>query len=141
MSTSALEKGMRVVVTGGQTAPLGLTGTVFWLGENQWERMRAGVRGDDGETWWLDPSHLEPSGAPAPTPSMNLCAPEKGDVVRWKTRDGAMTGVVFWQGPDKFGDGTRLGVRGNDGETHWLNAAWVEVVESLDDVGRTRAAS
>lgn len=38
------------------------------------------------------------------------------------------TGEVFWKGKNKWGDGLRLGIRGDDGETYW--AADSEVQKS-----------
>jgi hypothetical protein len=46
-----------------------------------------------------------------------------------------VTGTVFWTGPDQYGDGLRLGVRGDDGETHWLNAEHVDKLDASDDPG------
>jgi len=30
------------------------------------------------------------------------------------------TGVIFWIGDNKYGDGKRIGLEGDDGETYWL---------------------
>ncbi|MBH25113.1 MAG: hypothetical protein CMH57_11790 [Myxococcales bacterium] len=39
-------------------------------------------------------------------------------------------GTVFWSGPDKYNDGeTRLGVKGNDGETYWVSANDVQATD------------
>lgn len=124
MSERSWERGERVHVVGGPAAAIGLTGTVFRLGE---ERVRVGVRSDEGEIWWVEPRHLAPSDSPAPW-SSSLCPPEKGDVVRWRDADGARFGTVFWVGTSRGEDGARLGVIDTDGESWWLNAAWVEVV-------------
>ena len=32
-------------------------------------------------------------------------------------------GEIFWIGPNKFGPGTRYGLRGDDGRTHWVDEA------------------
>ena len=50
-----------------------------------------------------------------------------------------MTGTVFWTGPDQYSDGLRIGVRGDDGQTHWLNAEHVEALEPGDDPGPAEA--
>ena len=46
-------------------------------------------------------------------------------------QDEGVTGVVFWSGPSKYGDGTRLGIKTDEGVTHWVNATDAQkVVES-----------
>jgi hypothetical protein len=47
----------------------------------------------------------------------------KGMKVRWKTSRHDGTGVAFWIGKNKFGDGMRVGVKDDEtGETVWANA-------------------
>lgn len=36
------------------------------------------------------------------------------------------TGTVFWTGPSRYGEGLRLGVRGDDGATWWVDEGNVE---------------
>lgn len=46
----------------------------------------------------------------------------KGDrVLVTDSANHGKTGQVFWEGPNKFGPGRRYGVRGDDGETYWVN--------------------
>jgi hypothetical protein len=40
-----------------------------------------------------------------------------------------VTGTIFWSGKDKYKGGKRFGVRGDDGETHWVGE---QLVESTD---------
>ena len=53
-------KGKRVEVVKGRKVPIGVKGEVFWVGEgrsyNRWDKpgLRLGVRGDNGETYWID---------------------------------------------------------------------------------------
>ncbi len=48
---------------------------------------------------------------------------QKGTRVRIvKGRKGkGQTGTMFWEGPNKWGEGTRIGIQGDDGETYWIN--------------------
>ncbi len=46
---------------------------------------------------------------------------KKGDRVKIVEGKGSgHHGEVFWTGPNKWGPGLRLGVRGDDGETYWV---------------------
>ena len=49
-------------------------------------------------------------------------------VTKGKKSVGA-TGTVFWIGDNKFGEGKRLGIEGDDGETHWIPMEYVEATE------------
>ncbi|MBT3220611.1 MAG: hypothetical protein HN348_16115, partial [Proteobacteria bacterium] len=53
---------------------------------------------------------------------------DKGTRVRIvKGRNGIdQTGTVFWEGPNKFGSGTRLGIEGDNGQTYWIPTDNVE---------------
>jgi hypothetical protein len=43
--------------------------------------------------------------------------------VSYTTNQGSGTGVAFWIGNNKFGDGLRVGVKDDEsGETVWANA-------------------
>lgn len=39
-------------------------------------------------------------------------------------------GVVFWMGDNKYGPGMRVGFTDAAGNTHWINASYVEVVSA-----------
>ena len=48
-----IDKGTRVTIIGGRRGK-GQSGSVFWTGKNKWgDGDRLGVRGDDGETYWV----------------------------------------------------------------------------------------
>lgn len=116
----AFRKGDRVKVIGGKKS-LGVTGTIFWVGENKYgEGQRFGIRGDDGETHWVAEELCEATRETMEVPE----GPEigKGDRVQWGEGDDLLEGTVFWLGPNKFGPGTRIGVKDDDGETHWLDS-------------------
>ena len=56
---------------------------------------------------------------------------KKGSRVRIKT--GPQTGVmgsIFWTGKDKYRGGMRFGIRGDDGETHWVSESDVEPTDA-----------
>jgi len=56
----------------------------------------------------------------------------KGDrvrVVRGRKSMG-VDGTVFWEGPNKYGEGTRLGLKDADGETHWVPSENVELLDT-----------
>jgi hypothetical protein len=68
----------------------------------------------------------EPSGAEESTESDAL---GKGSRVRVTSgKDEGVEGRVFWFGDSKFGPGKRVGIKGDDGETYWLDADDVEVI-------------
>lgn len=125
-----MEKGTRVVVIGGRKAK-GVTGTVFWTGPDQYsDGLRVGVRGDDGETYWLRAEQVEALEADDDAgPAANAEIFEKGDRVSWEAEGEALEGEVFWIGENKFGPGQRLGVRDAGGEAHWLDAVRATRIE------------
>lgn len=53
---------------------------------------------------------------------------QKGDRVKVvkgrKAKD--VVGTIFWLGDNKFGEGKRLGIEGDDGETYWVPEEYVE---------------
>lgn len=55
---------------------------------------------------------------------------DKGTRVRIvKGRNGVnQAGTVFWEGPNKYGSGTRLGIEGDDGQTYWIATEYVEEI-------------
>jgi hypothetical protein len=124
----ALDKGDRVKVIGGRKSK-GVTGTIFWVGENNYgEGQRFGIRGDDGETHWVPEEHCEASDERMEVPE----GPElgKGDRVQWGDADALAEGVVFWLGPNKYGPGTRVGVKDDAGETHWYDSRQLTKLDS-----------
>lgn len=62
--------------------------------------------------------------APAPAPAAGgALAFAKGSKVQWKAGRNTGTGVAFWIGKNKFGDGMRVGIKDDEtGETVWANA-------------------
>ncbi len=129
------DKGDRVAVTGGKKG-LGVRGSVFWIGENKWgPGLRYGVKGDDGETYWLDDAKLgAEKDAPPPPAGAEPKGPveefDKGDRVRIRGGAGkGALGAVFWIGENKYGPGRRYGVKGDDEETYWLDQTQVERTE------------
>ena len=130
-----VEKGMRVKINKG---PGRLReGVVFWIGERNGE-WRVGLRTDDDETLWANRADVrrlstdkppdsgpvkktatkaEPDDEPAPLSFA------KGAHVRWKKGRNQGTGIAFWIGKNKFGDGMRVGVKDDEtGETVWADA-------------------
>lgn len=125
-----MEKGTRVVVVGGRSSK-GVTGTVFWTGPDRYgDGLRVGVRGDDGETHWLSAEHVEKLEAGADPGAAEAPEVDKGARVSFKVQGEPTEGEVFWIGENKFGPGQRLGVRDDDGETHWVDAVQVKVLEA-----------
>ncbi len=45
-----------------------------------------------------------------------------------------ITGTIFWSGKDKYNGGKRFGVRGDDGETHWVGESIVEATDAPEPV-------
>ena len=114
-------KGDRIRITQGPAE--GVTGTIFWKGENKYgPGERYGVRGDDGETHWIDGASVEATDAAVPEgPTF-----ERGDRVKFRVQGQEGTGTVFWTGQNRHGPGQRLGVNpdGADGrdDALWLDA-------------------
>jgi hypothetical protein len=129
-----MDKGTRVEIVRGR-AGKGVVGTVFWVGEDRFNEgsSRLGVRGDDGETYWVSGDNVEPTDAEPPDdegPEL-----EKGDRVSWRRGEDEGEGEVFWLGPSKHGGGVRVGVRDEAGETWWFDA------RQLTPVGGQAAAA
>ena len=60
---------------------------------------------------------------PKPPPPLAKGTLAKGTQVRWTKGRNTGTGVVFWIGKNKFGDGMRAGVKDDEtGETVWADA-------------------
>lgn len=128
------DKGDRAAIVAGQKS-VGVRGSVFWVGENKYgPGMRYGLRGDDGETYWIDEQQIgreeDAPAAPKPEPRRAPSGPSfnKGDRVRIVSGPSGvgLTGEVFWTGASKYGDGMRYGVRGSDEETYWVDGNQVE---------------
>ncbi len=120
MKSEGVKKGDRVKILEGKGCDQ--HGEVFWTGPNKWGAgLRLGVRGDDGETYWVGEADTEPSTErpPAPEPAESF---EKGDRVAFTQRGQQGEGTVFWTGQGRTG-GQRLGVRPDDSEDAvWLDA-------------------
>lgn len=130
-----MDKGARVTITDGRQGK-GVSGVIFWKGPNKWgEGERLGVRGDDGETYWVADADVEPAtGAPPPVQDAGPTF-AKGDRVRFKQGGREGTGSVFWTGESRQGPGQRLGIRDDDGEDPvWIDA---RLAEALTDEPRS----
>lgn len=121
-------KGDRVGIVGGRQGK-GMRGEVFWIGESRYGKgARYGIRGDDGETYWIDEQQV---GAETDVPAPEL--PEPGEPLAKGTRvqitrgEAAGTlGEIFWVGESKYGRGPRYGIRDDGGETHWIDGPGCE---------------
>ncbi len=140
----AVEKGSRVEVFKGRKVPVGTTGEVFWVGAGTYG-TRVGLKGDDGDTYWLASDNCRPEGwaqlvVRAGDHGWDIVARQleaaqihKGDRVRFVNAEGqAFIGEVFWK------ERNRLGVRVGAGEGHngsdvlWLNTSQVEKLDGND---------
>ncbi len=125
-----LEKGARVAIVSGRQGK-GMRGEVFWVGESRYGKgFRYGVRGDDGETYWVDEKDVGPEDA-VPAPELpEQKALEKGTRVEiTRGTSAGARGEVFWVGESRYGKGFRYGVRADDGETHWVDGPGIEAIE------------
>lgn len=128
-----LDKGARVAIVSGRSGK-GMRGEIFWVGDSRYGKgARYGVRGDDGETYWVDETQVGPEEAvPAPAlPARDESAPlAKGTRVAITRGEAAgREGEVFWIGESRFGRGHRYGVRTDDGETLWVDGPGCEAIE------------
>ena len=127
MNNKGAKKGDRVKILEGDGE--GQLGEVFWIGSNKWgPGSRLGVRGDDGETYWVseDSTELTETVAPPPEPGATY---QKGDRVAFTQRGQQGEGTVFWTGQSR-GGGQRLGIRLDDAEDAvWLDARFARPVE------------
>lgn len=128
----AFEKGDRAAIVAGKKNPIGVRGQVFWIGENKYgDGMRYGLRGDDGETYWCDASHLGPEADAPPPPATDAAKPAFAKGARLSITKGPGAGVegeVFWVGESRFGPGMRYGIKDDAGETHWADSHQVELL-------------
>ena len=124
-----MDKGTRVTIVDGHQGK-GQSGSVFWTGKNKWgDGERLGVRGDDGETYWVSDADVETTTGEAPEQPAGDTF-EKGDRVSFTQRGQAGTGTVFWIGQSKNGPGQRLGVRDDNGEEAvWIDARIAKALE------------
>ncbi len=138
---AAYEKGARAAIMSGAKGA-GVRGEIFWIGENKYgPGMRYGLKGDDGQTYWVDEASLgaedaaPPAPAPAPKSDAAPAAPgatfDKGDKVTITAGPGSgKIARVFWAGRSKYGPGMRYGVRDDDDETYWLDGREVAPVQA-----------
>lgn len=121
-----MDKGTRVKIVRGRQGK-GVSGSIFWIGENKYgDGKRFGVRGDDGQTYWVTEEDVDAEDAAPPPPPPTGPAPEKGDRVRWTQGGASGLGEIFWVGKSKHGPGMRYGVKCDDEETRWLDQRFVE---------------
>jgi len=128
-----MDKGHRIKIVKGQSG-VGVAGEIFWVGENKYgPGKRFGVRGDDGETYWVDAELVEASSDAAPELEPGELF-QKGDQVAFKVGGREGEGEVFWIGESRRG-GQRLGVRPtDDDEAVWLDSRQARRIDapSLD---------
>jgi hypothetical protein len=124
-----VKKGDRVKITKGPGKDT--VGEIFWSGPNKWGGgERYGVRGDDGDTYWVNSADVEAASGPAPKVEAGR-EYAKGDRVAFKVRGREGTGSVFWIGDSRSGPGQRLGINDDDGEDAvWLDARFVQPLEN-----------
>lgn len=130
-----MEKGDRVRITDGRQGK-GQSGSVFWKGPNKYGGgERLGVRGDDGETYWVNSDDCEKDDGPAPEPEAGPTF-SKGDRVAFRVRGREGTGSVFWIGESRNGPGQRLGINDDEGEDAvWVDAIQARPLEAHEDNG------
>jgi hypothetical protein len=135
----AFKKGSRVEIVSGENG-VGVCGEIFWMGESRYgEGQRFGMRGDDGETYWVDEAEVELTSKAPPAadsgPTFN-----KGDRVSFRNNGQQGTGTVFWIGQSRTGPGQRLGIRDDDGEGN--DAVWIDArfARPLDAAGFSKAS-
>lgn len=124
-------KGDRAAIASGKQG-VGIRGEIFWLGPNKYgPGHRYGLRGDNGETYWVDEASLGPEADAPEAPKVEREAKPalaKGQRVMITRGAGKGTaGEVFWTGDSKFGNGMRYGVRADDEQTYWVDDHELEV--------------
>lgn len=126
-------KGDRVKIIGGKQG-VGEVGDVFWLGENKYgPGIRAGVKTEDGKTYWVDTNELGTPDAVVSESEIEAAKENskfaKGDAIRITGGEGSGSeGTIFWWGESKFGPGMRAGVEAEDGEKYWVDAEHLEAL-------------
>lgn len=124
-----MKKGDRVKIKSGKG--LGVCGSIFWEGASRYgDGKRFGMRGDDGETYWVDQSQVEEASGPAPVEEAGDTF-EKGARVQFKLGEREGVGSVFWTGNSRNGPGQRLGVRDdeNPDDAVWIDARFCQAIE------------
>ena len=127
----AFEKGDRAAIVKGRKN-VGVRGQVFWIGDNKYgDGKRYGLRGDDGETYWVDGTNIGPEeGAPpapdAPPPKETFAKGSRVSIT--KGPSAGVEGEVFWVGESKYGVGMRYGIKDGSGETHWADSNQVDLL-------------
>jgi uncharacterized protein (TIGR02996 family) len=147
--SSDIEKGQRVQIKKGANRLR--EGVVFWIGDGN-NGPRVGLRTDDNETLWANLADVRKTTGPvrddgeeeerldeddaaakfiaSKQASVDVEDPAdveeklaKGTKVRWSKGRHSGTGVVFWLGPNKFGEGMRAGIKDDEtNETVWADA-------------------
>ena len=139
-------KGDRAAVVGGKSG-IGVRGEVFWIGENKYgPGWRYGLRGDDGNTYWVDQNDIgREEGAPPPPPPPPEVPQGEGfdkgarvTIIDAPNGQG-ISGNVFWVGESRYSKAPRYGIKGDDGETYWVDHHQVEAAAGAAD-GSDRAA-
>lgn len=133
---ATFDKGDRAAIVAGPKG-VGVRGAVFWVGENKYgPGMRFGLRGDDGETYWVDESQIGSEDGAPPAPARPAAAKSsitfnKGDSVKIIGGPNAVgsVGQVFWTGDSKYGNGMRYGVRVGE-DTVWVDGHQVEAASA-----------
>ena len=130
-----MDKGQRVKIVGGRQG-VDQSGTIFWKGPNKWGNgERLGVRGDDGETYWVSDEDCEAATGDAPVQEAGDTF-AKGDRVTFTNKGQESRGTVFWIGESRNGPGQRLGVNDDAGEdAAWLDANQCKALSEEDDQG------
>ena len=122
---AAFDKGDRAAIVRGRKNP---------VGENKYgDGMRYGLRGDDGETYWCDETHLGPEEGAPPPPEGGSAPVALAKGARASITKGPSAGVegeVFWVGDSRYGPGMRYGIKDDAGETHWADSHQVEELEA-----------
>lgn len=59
LAAGAIRKGQHVVVARGRKVPKGTTGTIIWLGTDNWDNERVGIKDANGETHWTALKNVE----------------------------------------------------------------------------------
>ena len=134
----AIDKNTRVTITTGDGK--GQSGTVFWTGADKYRGgQRLGVRGDDGETYWVSEGDVETT-TDAPPAGATY---DKGDRVRFRNHGQEGTGTVFWTGESRSTGGQRLGIRDDQSpdDAVWIDARFVSPLSPEDDAGPPPASA
>lgn len=133
-----MDKGDRVTITTGNGK--GQSGAIFWTGPDKYRGgLRLGVRADDGETYWVSETEVQPATTPASSPSVAPAAVGptfgKGDRVRYRSQGQEGAGTVFWIGESRSGGGQRLGIRADHSpeDAVWLDARFASPLSEEDD--------